>query len=173
MTSAYTLATDFVGVLPIAEGLEIPAVVVSERGWSGLWTTNQISDNTGMAMRHSPTSKSSAYTPPHWPKHIRYLTAQQYHSSVKKDVLEIIRRQQAPDSHQPLKPQPSFVVIRQITGPSDHPASVFRVYKTDRTCSTEAVISTIQTGRGTVWVICGEEDTATNVSAGLSGRSSL
>jgi len=82
-----------------------------------------------MAMQRSPTSKSSTYTPPHWPKHIRYLRAQQYHSSVKKDVLEIIRGQQPPNSHQPL--QQSFVVIRRITEPFDHPASIFRVCKNE------------------------------------------
>lgn len=78
-------------------------------------------------MPRSPASKSSIYTPPHWPKHIRYLTTQQYHSSVEKDVLEIIRGQRVPSSHRPLNAQPSFVVIRRITGPSDHPASAFRV----------------------------------------------
>ena len=45
LTSAYTLATDFVGVLPIADGLTILAVTVSERGRGGRWATNQISDN--------------------------------------------------------------------------------------------------------------------------------
>ena len=35
LTSAYTLATDFVGVLPIAEELTTLAVVVDERGWRG------------------------------------------------------------------------------------------------------------------------------------------
>ena len=91
-------------------------------------------------MPRSPTSKSSAYTPPHWPKHIRYLTAQQYHSSVKKDILEIIRGQQPPGPHQQL--QPSFVVIRRITEPSDHPASVFRVCKNEEKCPTQPTIST-------------------------------
>jgi len=80
-------------------------------------------------MPRSPTSKSPTYTPPHWPKHIRYLTTQQYHSSVKKDVLEIIRGQQPPGSHRPL--QQSFVVIWRITKPPDHPASIFRVCKSD------------------------------------------
>jgi hypothetical protein len=104
LTSAYTLATDFVGVLPIAEGLTILVVVVSERGCRDVERPIKSAITTGTAMPRSPTSKSSTYTPPHWPKHIRYLTAQQYHSSVKKDVLEIIRGQQPPDSHQPLKP---------------------------------------------------------------------
>jgi len=89
-------------------------------------------------MPRSPTSKSlSTYTPSHWPKDIQYLTAQQYNSSVKKDVLDIIRGQQPSESHQPLKPQPSFVVIRRIAGPIDHPASAFCAYKNDRRCPTQ------------------------------------
>ena len=45
LTSAYTFATDFVDVLPIAEGLTTLVVVVNERGCKDRWTTNQISDN--------------------------------------------------------------------------------------------------------------------------------
>ena len=91
-------------------------------------------------MPRSLTSKSSTCVPPHWPKHIRYLTAQQYHSSVKKDILEIIRGQQPPSSHQPL--QRSFVVIRRITEPSDHPASVFHVCKNQEVSNSTSGIYT-------------------------------
>ncbi|KAF9786085.1 SET domain protein [Thelephora terrestris] len=69
-------------------------------------------------MSRSPSS----YTPPHWPKNIRYLTTQKYHSSVSKDILDIIKGQRLPDSHGHIKPQSSFIVIRKITGPSNHPA---------------------------------------------------
>ena len=127
----------------------------------------------GTAMPRSPTSKSSTYTPPHWPKHIRYLTSQQYHPSVEKDVLETIRGKRAPNSHQPLKLQQSFVTIRQITGPADHPASVFHACINDRTCPTQRVVSTIRAGRGTIRAICGEKNTSGGLSAGLFGGSSL
>ena len=138
-------------------------------------TANQISDNRppGTAMPHSPASKSPTYTPPHWPKHIQYLTAQQYHLSVSKDILDIIRGRRPPEPHQNIKPQLSFVVIRKITGSSDHPASAFRVCKGAGTHQTEVIVSITQAGCGTIWIVCGEKDTATNVSAGLSGRSSL
>ena len=173
LTSTYTLATDFVDVLPIAEKSKMLLVVVNGEDARDAERPIKSAITAGTAMPRSPASNSSTYTPPHWPKHIRYLTSQQYHPSVEKDILEIIRGQQPPDSHQPLKSQPSFVVIRRITGPSDHPASVFRICKNDRRCPTQAIISTIQTGCGTVRVICSEKDPATNVSAGLSRRGSL
>jgi hypothetical protein len=43
LTSTYTLATDFVDVLPIAEKLETPVVVVGDRGCKG--RPIEISDN--------------------------------------------------------------------------------------------------------------------------------
>ena len=124
-------------------------------------------------MQRSPTSKSSTYAPPHWPKNLGYLTAQQYHFSVKKDVLDIIRGQQLPGSGQPPKPLQSFVVIRRITEPSNNPASVFRVYKDERKCPTQPTVSILQAGCGTVRVICGKKDPTTNIFAGLSRQSSL
>ena len=162
------------GVLPIAEEFAVPVVMVAERG-CGEATQRPIKSSitTGTAMAHSPSSGSSNYTPPHWPKHIRYLAAQQYHSSVNIDILKIIRGKQTPESHQRLGSKPSFVIIRKITGPSNHPASVFFVCQSEEACQTQAIVCTIQIGCGTVWSVCGEEDPATNASVGLSRGSSL
>ena len=172
LTSTYTLATDFVDVLPIAEKLTMLVVMVDKRGCRDVERPIESAITTGTAMPRSPTSKSSTYTPPHWPGHVRYLTTQQYHLSVEKDVLEIIRGRRPRDFHQPQAAQPSLVVIRQITGPSDHPASIFCVCKDDR-CPTQPTVSILQAGCGTVRAVCDEKDPAPDAFVGLSRRSSL